>query len=71
MTLPVAQIHMVVMEKKEKYRPKQNSRLIHIRLSKDLHQRLRVQVALLDTTIQDWVAELLEKTLKEQEVKRK
>lgn len=38
-------------------------RKIHVRLSPDLHRRLRVCCAELDTTIQDYVVGLLEREL--------
>ena len=38
-------------------------RKIHVRLSPDLHRRLRVRCAELDTTIQDYVVGLLEREL--------
>ncbi|MBM4320375.1 MAG: hypothetical protein FJ125_10540 [Deltaproteobacteria bacterium] len=38
-------------------------RKIHVRLTDDLHRRLRVRCAELDRTIQDWVVELLEREL--------
>jgi plasmid stability protein len=39
------------------------ARKIHIRLTPELHQRLRVRCAERDTTIQDFVVELLEREL--------
>ncbi len=45
-------------------------RLIHIRLSEEIHKKLRMKVAELDTTMQDWVAEVVGKELNKQE-KRK
>ena len=38
-------------------------RKIHVRLSPDMHQRLRVRCAELDTTIQDYVVTLLAREL--------
>jgi hypothetical protein len=38
-------------------------RMIHIRLPEHLHKRMRIHVAELDTTIQHWVASLVEKEL--------
>jgi hypothetical protein len=38
-------------------------RMIHIRLPEDLHKQMRIRVAELDTTIQNWVAELVENAL--------
>jgi hypothetical protein len=40
-----------------------NERMIHIRLPEALHKSMRVRVAELDTTIQHWVAALVEKEL--------
>jgi len=34
-------------------------KMIHIRLSEELHQKLRIQVAKQNQTIQDWVEELI------------
>ena len=39
-------------------------RKIHVRMSPDLHRRLRVHCAELDTTIQDYVVGLLEGELR-------
>jgi predicted HicB family RNase H-like nuclease len=47
--------------------PQSSKRMIHIRLSEALHKRLRIRVAELDTTIQDWVAETIEKELNRHE----
>lgn len=38
-------------------------RKIHIRMNEDLHKRLRIRCAELDTTIQHYVVELLEHEL--------
>lgn len=38
-------------------------KMVHIRLSEDLHQRLRIKVANDNLTIQDWVEMLLETNL--------
>jgi hypothetical protein len=52
-------------------------RLIHVRLTEDLHRSLRVHVAANDTTIQEWVAALIARELgslaesARQEVRRK
>lgn len=48
----------------------QNQRKIHIRLSEEVHKRLRIRAAELDTTIQDWVSATIVKELDRQE-KRK
>ena len=39
------------------------SRMIHIRLPEEVHKRLRVRAAELDTSIQDWVSKLIKKVL--------
>lgn len=44
--------------------PERNAeRKIHIRMSEDLHKRLRIRCAELDTTIQDYVVELFDREL--------
>jgi hypothetical protein len=44
--------------------PERNAeRKIHIRVGEDLHKRLRIRCAELDTTIQDYVVELLGREL--------
>jgi hypothetical protein len=44
--------------------PEQNAeRKIHIRMKEDLHRRLRIRCAELDTTIQDFVVDLLDREL--------
>ena len=44
--------------------PKQTkTRMVHVRLQEELHKRLRIQAAEGDTTLQDWVAEVIEKEL--------
>ena len=48
--------------KKEKSNIK-NLRMIHVRLTPETHRQLRVHVAGLDTSIQEWVASLIEKEL--------
>jgi predicted HicB family RNase H-like nuclease len=46
--------------------PERNAeRKIHIRMGEDLHKRLRIRCAELDTTIQDYVVELLGRELAE------
>jgi len=39
-------------------------KMIHIRLSEKLHQKLRIQVASENLTIQDWVEKLIEDNVK-------
>lgn len=41
-------------------------RMVHVRLEPDLHRRLRVVVAAEDTSVQDWMAQLVEKAVTEQ-----
>lgn len=48
-------------------RPKKylyDRRMIHVRLSEETHKLLRVLVAELDTTMQDWIRLLVERELK-------
>jgi hypothetical protein len=40
------------------------TRMIHIRLPADVHRLMRIRVAEEDTKVQDWVAALIEKTVK-------
>jgi len=47
-------------EKTTQTKPK----MIHIRLSEKLHQKLRIQVANENLTIQDWVENLIEDNVK-------
>lgn len=42
---------------------KREGRLIHVRLSEETHKKLRIRVAELDTTIQEWVAATVEHEL--------
>ena len=42
---------------------KEKKRMIHIRLPEDVHKRLRIRVAELVTTIQEWVEKLVTKVL--------
>ena len=39
-------------------------RMIHVRLTDEIHRLLRIRVAEEDTHIQDWVARLIEHELK-------
>ena len=41
------------------------TRMVHVRLAPDLHRRLRLVVAAADTSVQDWVAQLVEKAVNE------
>jgi predicted HicB family RNase H-like nuclease len=40
-----------------------DTRMIHIRLPEKLHKKLRVKTAELDTTIQEWVSNVIRKSL--------
>ncbi len=40
--------------------------MVHVRLEPDLHRRLRILVAAEDTSVQDWMAQLVEKAVTEQ-----
>jgi predicted HicB family RNase H-like nuclease len=46
-------------------RPKQ--RMVHVRLTEELHKRLRIRAAEKDTTLQDWVAMAIENELDRQD----
>ena len=41
-------------------------RMVHVRLEPDLHRRLRIVVAAEDTSVQDWMVQLVEKAVTEQ-----
>jgi len=38
-------------------------RMLHIRVSEELHKKMRIQVAELDTTLQNWVVNTIAKEL--------
>jgi predicted HicB family RNase H-like nuclease len=40
-------------------------RMVHVRLDPELHRRLRVIVAAEDTSVQEWVARVIEKAVGE------
>ena len=42
---------------------KRKGRMIHVRLAEETHKKLRMRVAKLDTTIQEWVAAMVEREL--------
>ena len=46
-------------------RPKE--RIVHVRLTEELHKRLRICAAENDTTLQDWVATAIKNELDRQE----
>lgn len=41
-------------------------RMVHVRLEPDLHRKLRIVVAAEDTSVQDWVVQVVEKAVAEQ-----
>jgi hypothetical protein len=45
-------------------------RMIHVRLPPEVHKRLRIRTAEMDTTIQDWVTAIVIKELEHQERER-
>ncbi len=45
----------------------EKQRMIHVRLPEALHKRLRILVAKLDTSMQDWVSATVEKAVEKQE----
>ena len=49
------------MKKREKKR--ESERLMHIRLSEEVHKRLRIRAAELDITMQKLVEQMIEKKL--------
>jgi len=66
LTNPVPQVYFDLMDKMRGNRRASNGakerppmRKIHVNLSDDIHQKLRVTCALEDVTIQDWVAKLI------------
>jgi len=44
-------------------------RMIHIRLPEEVHKRLRIHAAEKDVTIQDWVKEIIERKLEQENTK--
>ncbi len=55
--------------------PKRNpiraeGKMIHVRLSEATHKKLRMQVAKEDTTMQDWLARLIEDELEQKNDKQ-
>jgi len=40
-------------------------RMVHVRLDPELHRRLRIVVAADDTSVQDWVARVVEQAVTE------
>lgn len=46
------------------------SRMVHVRLTEELHKRLRIRAAENDTTLQDWVATAIKNELDQQDHER-
>ena len=61
------------LRKQERLMPRkkkiEDGRMIHIRIPEDVHRLLRIRVAEDDTTMQDWVAALIERELKKRKAK--
>lgn len=55
---------------KEHLQHKSNTRMIHVRIPEDLHKRLRIRIAEMGTTIQDWVAMLIRNELNHQKAQK-
>ena len=47
----------------KKHQERKGKRLIHIHLPEEVHKQLRIRVAELDTTMQDWVSALVKREL--------
>lgn len=47
------------MATKRAVRPRSEARMVHVRLDPELHRRLRMIVAADDTTVQDWLAQIV------------
>ena len=43
--------------------------MVHVRLTEEVHKKLRIRAAENDTTLQDWVAEAIENEIARQERK--
>jgi predicted HicB family RNase H-like nuclease len=52
---------------KNDYPKKTKTRMVHVRLPEEVHKRLRIKAAEGDTTLQDWVAAVIEKALDKQD----
>ena len=46
------------------------SRMVHVRLTEELHKRLRIRAAENDATLQDWVAMAIKNELDQQDHKK-
>jgi len=49
---------------------KPKTRMIHVRISEDLHKRLRIRAAETEVTMQDWVQAAIKKELDRQEAEK-
>ena len=47
-----------------------NTRMVHVRLTDELHKRLRIRAAESDTTLQDWVAMAIKNELDRQDCEK-
>lgn len=55
---PIGKKIEVVMPRKKL--PEKREKMIHVRLTDDMHKKLKIEVAQKRQTIQDWVTELIE-----------
>ena len=46
---------------------RQKTRMVHVRLTEELHKRLRIRAAETDMTLQDWVAMAIKSELDRQD----
>ena len=53
-----------------KGRKRPQTRMVHVRLSDELHKRLRIRAAEDDTTLQDWVTSAIQNELDRQSKER-
>ena len=53
---------------KDKNTEETKTRMIHIRLPKELHKKVRVRAAETDKTIQDWMVEIIRNEIDRQAV---
>jgi len=50
---------------------KSKMRMIHVRISEELHKRLRIRAAETEVTMQEWVGAAIKSELDRQEVEKK
>ena len=75
LTKDVVKAYFYIMEKNtrktaERKEPRSAVRRIHVNLPEEVHQKLRVKCALEDITIQDFVSELIGKTVANVRIER-